>query len=178
MSSVVISGDTSGAITLAVPAVAGTNTVTIAAQTGTLNAAGPAFLAVAAAAQPLTSNTDTKVTFGSETFDTNNNFASSTFTPTVAGYYQLNTTIRFNNNVNTQYVVYWYKNGASIGIAHQTNVTQGAGYIVTATTIVYMNGTTDYAEIYANTTGTTPTIGSTSGNVNNNYFSGCLVRGA
>ena len=37
MSSVVISGDTSGAITLAAPAVAGTNTITLPATTGTLS---------------------------------------------------------------------------------------------------------------------------------------------
>lgn len=36
MSSVIISGDTSGAVTLSVPAVAGTNTVTLPAQTGSL----------------------------------------------------------------------------------------------------------------------------------------------
>jgi hypothetical protein len=36
MSSVVISGDTSGAITLAAPAVAGTNTITLPALTGTV----------------------------------------------------------------------------------------------------------------------------------------------
>jgi len=36
MSSVVISGDTSGAITLAAPSVAGTNTITLPASTGTI----------------------------------------------------------------------------------------------------------------------------------------------
>jgi hypothetical protein len=36
MSSVVISGDTSGAITLAAPAIAGTNTITLPAQTATI----------------------------------------------------------------------------------------------------------------------------------------------
>jgi hypothetical protein len=36
MSSVVISGDTSGAITLAAPAVSGTNTITLPASTGTM----------------------------------------------------------------------------------------------------------------------------------------------
>lgn len=36
MSSVIISGDTSGAITLAAPAVAGTNTATLPATTGTV----------------------------------------------------------------------------------------------------------------------------------------------
>ena len=36
MSSIVVSGDTSGAITIAVPAVAGTNTVTLPASTGNM----------------------------------------------------------------------------------------------------------------------------------------------
>lgn len=36
MSSVIISGDTSGAITLSAPAVAGTNTITLPASTGTV----------------------------------------------------------------------------------------------------------------------------------------------
>jgi hypothetical protein len=40
MSSVVIAGDTSGAITLAAPAVAGTNTITLPAATGELSMLG------------------------------------------------------------------------------------------------------------------------------------------
>jgi hypothetical protein len=40
MSSVVIAGDTSGAITLAAPAVAGTNTITLPASTGTVVTTG------------------------------------------------------------------------------------------------------------------------------------------
>jgi len=40
MSSVVIAGDTSGAITLAAPAVAGTNTITLPASTGTMVTTG------------------------------------------------------------------------------------------------------------------------------------------
>jgi len=40
MSSVVISGDTSGAITLSAPAVAGTNTITLPASTGTVVLSG------------------------------------------------------------------------------------------------------------------------------------------
>ena len=37
--------------------------------------------------QTLSSATLTKVTFDTELFDTNNNFASSRFTPTIAGQY-------------------------------------------------------------------------------------------
>jgi hypothetical protein len=49
MSSVVISGDTSGAITLAAPAVAGTNTINLPAAAGTLVLAGttPSFNGIA-----------------------------------------------------------------------------------------------------------------------------------
>lgn len=57
MSSVVISGDTSGAITLAAPTVAGTNTITLPAVTGTAVVAGQNSAITAATAQASTSGT-------------------------------------------------------------------------------------------------------------------------
>ena len=57
MSSVVISGDTSGAITLAAPAVAGTNTITLPASTGTVLVAGTASAIVSGTAVATTSGT-------------------------------------------------------------------------------------------------------------------------
>jgi hypothetical protein len=57
MSSVVISGDTSGAITLAAPSVAGTNTITLPAVTGTTVIAGQNSAITAATAQASTSGT-------------------------------------------------------------------------------------------------------------------------
>jgi hypothetical protein len=57
MSSVVISGDTSGAITLAAPAVAGTNTITLPALTGTAVIAGQNSAITASTAQASTSGT-------------------------------------------------------------------------------------------------------------------------
>lgn len=136
---------------------------------------GPAFSAYASAAQTVTSGADTKVTFDTESFDTASCFSSSRFTPNVAGYYQINTTIRFNGTSPSQYVIYWYKNGASIGIPVNVNVNLGT-FLTNATTLVYMNGTTDYFEIYANVTATSPTLGAA--NVNTNYFSGFLARAA
>ena len=50
---------------------------------------GPAFSAYQSTLQSFSSNTVTKVLFQTEEYDTNSNFASSRFTPTVAGYYQL-----------------------------------------------------------------------------------------
>jgi hypothetical protein len=57
MSSVVISGDTSGAITLAAPAVAGTNTITLPALTGTAVIAGQNSAITAGTAVASTSGT-------------------------------------------------------------------------------------------------------------------------
>lgn len=57
MSSVVISGDTSGAITVAAPAVAGTNTITLPAVTGTAVIAGQNSAITAGNAQASTSGT-------------------------------------------------------------------------------------------------------------------------
>ena len=174
MSSVVISGDTSGAITLAAPAVAGTNTATLPAATGTVMVSGnmPAFSAYASGtSSSVTSGTDTKILFDTETFDTNNNFASSRFTPTVAGYYQINATIRFNGTFTTCALIL-FKNGANAGYLNMTASTSAG--VVSGSSLQYMNGTTDYLEIYVNMTGTGLTTGA--GNANTNYFSGSLVR--
>jgi hypothetical protein len=51
---------------------------------------GPAFSCYPSTAQSVASSTNTKILLQTEIFDTNNNFESSAFTPTVAGYYQLN----------------------------------------------------------------------------------------
>lgn len=57
MSSVVISGDTSGSITLSAPAVAGTNTITLPAVTGTAVVSGQNSAITAGTAQASTSGT-------------------------------------------------------------------------------------------------------------------------
>jgi hypothetical protein len=57
MSSIVISGDTSGSVTIAAPAVAGTNTITLPAGTGTMTVAGVNSNIVSGTAQATTSGT-------------------------------------------------------------------------------------------------------------------------
>lgn len=172
MSSIVVSGDTSGAITLAAPAVAGTTTVTIAAQTGTLNAAGPAFSAYTSGTGATIGTGATKVTFDTEEFDTNSNFASSRFTPTVAGYYQINAQIQPNTAYSGGWVAI-YKNGTLYKYGNFVNsaVTFGG---FTVSSIVYCNGSTDYVEIY----GAFTFSQATSSGIAFSYFNGCLVRGA
>ena len=136
----------------------------------------PAFSAYQSTSQTGTSGVSTKVTLDTEVFDTNNNFASSRFTPTVAGYYQINGKARINGTGLTDGLVSIYKNGSQLILGSYT--ASGLAFSVVST-VVYLNGSTDYIELYAN--GTT-TVGSPSYQYiavgNNCEMSGCLVRGA
>jgi hypothetical protein len=127
---------------------------------------GPAFRAVASASQSFTSNTWAKVTLGTEAWDTNNNFDSTTnyrFTPTVAGYYQVNGGYSFQGTASAGYtlIASIYKNGSE--------VIRGAEmYSLTATFnqsvvsgVLYMNGSTDYIELYVIVIGGSVSTGDT-----------------
>ena len=182
MSSVIISGDTSGAITLSAPAVSGTNTATLPAATGTVMVSGnmPAFSASSNASQTLTTTTFTKVVLGVEEFDTNNNFASSRFTPTVAGYYQINGAIYFTGSGLSYGSTRLYKNGSQYKIGSFVLLTAGTqtDYISTVADVVYMNGSTDYVELYgyANISAGGSIVMSSGSTTT--YMSGCLLRSA
>jgi hypothetical protein len=178
MSSVVISGDTSGAITLSAPAVSGTNTATLPAATGTVMVSGnmPAFSAYAASNQTgQSSGTWTKAIFATEEFDTNNNFTSSTFTPTVAGYYQISGELDVSGTGLTYGIISIYKNGSIYKRGSGLSATQSEQY-VTVSSLVYLNGSTDYVEIYGYTTAASGIIWYSGGG--SGWFNGTLVRGA
>jgi hypothetical protein len=179
MSSVIISGDTSGAVTLTVPAVAGTNTVTIPSTTGTVMVSGnmPAFFAYPSTPTTLTAAADVKITLDTELFDTNNNFSSSRFTPTVAGYYQVNGIMTVNYWTGTILICYIMKNGSYYAIGNSGYPQSTGGVHVTVSAVVYMNGTTDYLELYGfNYAATSSNVVSTGQAYTN--FSGALVRSA
>jgi hypothetical protein len=187
MSSVVISGDTSGAITLSAPAVAGTNTLTLPASTGTvaltsqLPVTGPAFSATNSSQQSITASTYTKVLFQTENFDTNNNFASSTFTPTVAGYYQITASLNHNYGVSggTQIATCIYKNGSLYQLSTIRLSVGGQGPYggFQAQALIYCNGSTDYIDVYAYSTNVSPSVAASDVGGTTN-FSGVLVRTA
>jgi len=184
MSSVVISGDTSGAITLSAPAVSGTNTATLPAATGTVMVSGnmPAFSAYASGTQTVSLTTWTKVTLGNEIFDTNNNFASSRFTPTVAGYYQINGFVRMAATLNlNRFIVGIWKNGAEYARPAEQSFSSnlmpqgqfGGGVIV------YLNGSTDYVELYGYLNGSgTLTFTDDGASAYTSSMTGVLVRAA
>ena len=176
------SADNSGVLQLA----SGTgNLVTVPSVTGTAMVSGnmPAFSAYQTSATALTGGAWTKITFNTELFDTNNNFTSSTFTPTVAGYYQVNGSIYCANSSGNMTFVRCniYKNGAAdvwggfvlINVAGNTN----SDSIATASGIVSMNGTTDYLELYGYIGGSS--VGPAfAGSTSYTQFSACLIRTA
>jgi hypothetical protein len=166
----VSSADNSGVLQLA----SGTgNLVTVPSVTGTAMVSGnmPAFSAYPSSNQNVTTATFTKILFQTEVFDTNNNFANSTFTPTVAGYYQLSAYLSPNTS-NTRALVTLYKNGSRVAIFADMAVNMNTNG---GSTLLYMNGTTDYVEVWGYLVGSSPQWNSAS---DSTYFSGCLVRAA
>jgi hypothetical protein len=133
---------------------------------------GPAFSAYLSANQSVSGSTYTKVAFDTEVFDTNSNFASNRFTPTVAGYYQINSGITFASGV-TYAQINIYKNGTQYQTSWSQEASSNYGRVISS--LVYCNGTTDYIEIYGYVAATTPRF---NGGSENTWFNGCLVRAA
>ena len=179
--SLILSGDTSGAITLAAPAVSGTNTATLPAATGTVMVSGnmPAFSAYLGSNQNLTNSTFTKIQINTKNFDTNSNYDNATnyrFTPTVAGYYQINGRVDAQSSTGsvTRCIVSIYKNGTEYKRGSDVNTANTNASNVMD--VVYFNGSTDYAELYAFiSAAVTATAGAGQALT---YFSGSMVRGA
>jgi hypothetical protein len=165
--------NTASNLTITVPAVSGTMLTTASTFAGT----GPAFSVFRTAAQSISAGTLTKVQFETENFDTNSNYDNITnyrFTPTVAGYYQVNLSINFASN-SGQLLVSIYKNGSrGVGGEGQIIATLSGGTIVNCSNIVYMNGSTDYLEGYA----FSGAANSFNTGANNTFFSGAMVRAA
>jgi hypothetical protein len=186
MGSLVLTGDTSGSVTVAVPAVAGTNTATFPAATGTVMVSGnqPAFSAYSSGNQTISNATVTLITLATEEFDTNNNFASSRFTPTIAGYYQISSGVLFASGNNMDYSQSRiYKNGTGgslLKISTYYSPATGGKFseqLNACDCLVYMNGSTDYIELYAfgSSTSTLTVVGGASFYT---YMQGVLVRTA
>ncbi len=181
MSSLVIAGNTSGTITLQAPSIAGTSTVlTLPATSGkvltdtTPNLAGngPAFGVYKNSAQTAYSGF-AKVKLDFEEFDTDNCFDSTTnyrFQPTVAGYYQISgNATRASANCSMAAAI--YKNGSNIKQGPVTYTYSGGAFV---TGLLYMNGTTDYVELWAYMDVTQDLVSSQNGT----YFCGFLARRA
>lgn len=128
---------------------------------------GPTFRAYASSTTSVSQGVPTKVTLDIEQYDTNNNFSSSRFTPTIPGYYQINFQIRMEAKQDAWALL--YKNGTTFTYG---SVPSGLNYHSTGSDVVYMNGSTDYIELFA----VHQSVGSQ--NVTQAVMSGFLARSA
>jgi hypothetical protein len=182
-----------GSVTLDTPSTASTFTLTVPAITGTavvtgssatvsqamlasgVAGNGPAFSAYASGATNTANATFTKVVLAAEEFDTANCFDTSLsrFTPNVAGYYQFNGAVYAAAYVSQLTSI--YKNGSEFRRGTQ-NAAATVSNITIVSTLIYMNGTTDYVELYWYQ-GSGSTVNNLTGS-QYTYFNGFLARAA
>lgn len=182
--------DNAGAFDFKTGTGAGTSAMTIDASQNVSIPKGvggtPAFSANdGATTQSVANTTFTLLTFGTELFDTNSAFnntgstvggvPSYAFLPTIAGYYQVNagSYCTLVGNVSNNAFICIYKNGAE--------VIRGAWSInalSTVSALIYLNGTTDYIQIYAYQTNTTAATITFGGGATLKYFQASMTRGA
>jgi hypothetical protein len=178
--SLVLQSSGGGQITIQEPATASNFTQTLPAASGEVMVSGnmPAFSYGQSVSQNLTTGTATKITFTSSDFDTTSGmFASSRFTPTVAGYYQISSAIQTATGAtasNSNYI-YIYKNGSVFKQSSSMSAVgiQQAG---TISGLVYCNGSTDYIEIYM--LQQSVAISVTFADTTRTYFQASMVRAA
>jgi hypothetical protein len=134
----------------------------------------PAFSAYQSSTQSVSTGTNTKILFQTEVFDTDNNFDSSRFTPTVAGKYLLTVGLRMSSG-NTEYIIYIAKNGLASGSFTLVDADFANNYGMSGSAIVVANGTTDYFEGYCyQGSGTSKT---TSADAGQTFFQGFKLIG-
>jgi len=153
MSNVSLKGNASGTgtVTLEAPNTNSDRTVAIPNMSGTLAMDGPAFIAYMSAATPIADATWTKLRFNTELYDTNSNYdtANYRFTPTVAGFYQVNFSWRNSGSMTASYAISRiYKNGSAAITGGWQGVSSSYASPIMSN-MIYLNGSTDYIEAYA-----------------------------
>jgi len=186
---VITTADSSGVLNIQS---GGSNIATISSTGLALNAgnitlpsgAAPAFSAYRTGTQTgIADSTYTKIQLNTEVFDTASAFDSTTnyrFTPLVAGYYQFSACVvaTGTNLAFTQAVL--VKNGSAPGFTGSyISTTSGeAGSSVSG--LFYLNGSTDYVELYCYadvSTGTVTVYGGANPQAQT-FLTGALVRSA
>jgi len=144
----------------------------------------PAFRATLSTDQSFSSAAITVVEFDTVTgegrFDTNNWFNTTThrYTPQTAGYYWIGGTLRITGTGIARYGVFVYKNGTNYlqGSLINTTSTNNPSS-VSSSTMLYLNGSTDYVELAGYAIATSPTFNfSATPAGGSNVFEGFLVR--
>ena len=134
------------------------------------------FYAYRSAVQSVPPSTLTKVQFNAELFDTSGVYSTTTyrFQPNVAGYYLITAQVSFAvGSVTSTILTEITKNGfqyADFSVISQV----GSTPIVGGSTTMYLNGTTDFVEVYAfQNTGVTVNLAAGS---HNTAFQGHLIQ--
>jgi hypothetical protein len=130
---------------------------------------GPAFRAYASSTTAIPNGVATKVNLATEDFDTGSYFASSRFTPLVAGYYMITGSVDFIS-ATTGVLAIVFKNGSQSslgGIGDRSSQVSD---------LVYLNGTTDYVELFAFQSSVASK--NLASNVSGTYLCGYLARSA
>ena len=131
----------------------------------------PAFEAYLSADQTVTDATITKCQFDTKRFDTDNAYDNSTdyrFTPQVAGKYFIYSYILFEADADNRLAgaqIYIYKNGSQVNdLQTQFYTNYEKKHTPLINSIVDLNGSTDYVEIFGwnNVTTGTATFGGSS----------------
>lgn len=145
---------------------------------GGVNMQGPMFSAFQAeAGNSVAANTWTKQLFNSEEFDSSNCFASSRFTPNVAGYYLFNAQAVWAQATSGQAIMSIWKNGTDGRRGSSMPLNSTISVYTNVSSLIYMNGTTDYVEVYVQQT-SGGAININGGNSAYGYFQGHLVKAA
>jgi hypothetical protein len=183
---IVLAGSTSGSTTIqATDAVTQTitlpnNTGTVLTTASTFGGTGPAFSATTSSTLSISHATNTKIPFNTEEWDTNSNYDPVTnyrFTPTIAGYYQVNIKIQLDNTGSGgETYTALYKNGSIYKRVGMIPNIASTGRSPVGSIVVYLNGSTDYIEAYVfqNTGGSV----ALSGTPDFAYFQASMVRSA
>lgn len=139
----------------------------------------PAFRAYQSATISVTSGVATKVPANTKTFDTNNWYdtVNYRYLPLIAGYYQISGLVRVGGTGQSTQVAYLYKNGSQLTVGEVYRIGTNSSVNVGVSDIVYMNGSTDYVELFGLIFATSGAQIENGGSINNtSYFSGFLVR--
>ena len=176
--SLVLQSSGGGQITIQEPATASNFTQTLPAAGGVTMVSGnmPAFSASASGTTTITSGVFTKMVLNAENWDTASCYDSTTnyrFTPNVAGYYLITGSLDAGTSTNqTRAIPVIFRNGSQYRLG--VNIATAAGNIFTSTVSaqVYLNGSTDYVELFAYVLASTAQY--TAGTAT--WFDGVLVR--
>ena len=140
---------------------------------------GPAFYAMTVSGS-FSASTTVKVPFSVEIFDTDNCYNPSTyrFTPNKAGYYYMAMSLDVRGGGTADAELSILLNGTYVaGKRAGTGLKPAASPVwMTISSLIYFNGTTDYAEGYVYSAMTSPALDES--NDSDCYFTGCFLRGA